>query len=126
MSYTRFEYKDLQLANELKAGEVAEVSVTITNTGDREGEEVVQLYVSQINSPVPAPLKSLKAFDRINLKPGESRTVQFTLPPETFRIINEDNEREIRSGIFEISIGGGQPGVLTGSSNVLTKRIELI
>lgn len=125
LSYSTFEYSDLKMANQAKAGEAIEVSVNVTNKGDMDGEEVVQLYISQVNSPVPAPLKSLKAFERIKLKAGESQTVQFSLPAETFRIINENNKREIRSGVFDISIGGGQAGVKKGTSNVLVKRLTL-
>ncbi|MEZ5038770.1 MAG: glycoside hydrolase family 3 C-terminal domain-containing protein [Saprospiraceae bacterium] len=125
LSYSTFEYSDLKMANQAKAGEAIEVSVKVTNKGDLDGEEVVQLYISQVNSPVPAPLKSLKAFERIKLKAGESQTVQFTLPAETFRIINENNKREIRSGTFDVSIGGGQAGVKKGTSNVLVTRLTL-
>ncbi len=126
LSYTTFEYSDLNIADQAKAGEPVTVSVKLTNTGNRDGEEVAQLYISQIGSSVPAPLHSLKAFERVKLKAGESRTVQFTLPAETFRIINENNEREIRPGVFEISVGGGQPGAKRGTSNVVSERLELI
>ncbi|MBX2873589.1 MAG: fibronectin type III-like domain-contianing protein [Saprospiraceae bacterium] len=79
-----------------------------------------------MNSPIPAPITSLKAFDRVGLKAGESRTAQFTLPPESFRIINEKNEREIRSISFEISVGGGQSGSRKGTSNVLKAKLKLL
>ena len=125
LSYTTFEYGELSVPTSIAAGDSVEVSFTVTNTGSRDGEEVVQLYASQIDSPVPAPRKSLKAFDRIALKAGESRTVRFTLPPETFRIINEDNQREIRAGQFEISVGGGQPGVKKQTSNILSSALRL-
>lgn len=126
LSYTTFEYSGLNIAGQAQAGEPVTVSVKLTNTGNRDGEEVVQLYVSQDGSPVPAPLSSLKAFERVKLKAGESRTVQFTLPAETFRIINENNERKIRPGVFDISVGGGQPGAKRGTSNVVSQRLELI
>ena len=125
LSYTTFAYEGLTLPSSIKAGDSVAVSFTVTNTGRRDGEEVVQLYVSQIDSPVPAPIKSLKTFDRIALKAGESRTVRFRLPPETFRIINEDNQREIAAGQFEISVGGGQPRVSKQSTAVLSAKIDL-
>jgi len=125
LSYTTFEYSDLNIPDQARASDPVTVSVKLANTGGLDGEEVVQLYVAQINPTVPSPLRSLKAFARVRLKAGESRTVQFTLPAETFRIINENNEREARAGIFEISVGGGQPGARKGTSNVVSKRLEL-
>ncbi|MCB0846834.1 MAG: glycoside hydrolase family 3 C-terminal domain-containing protein, partial [Bacteroidetes bacterium] len=126
LSYSKFEYADLTFPQSIKAGEPVEVSFKITNKGDLDGEEVPQLYVSQIDSPVLAPNKSLKAFDRIALKAGETREISFSLPPETFRIINEKNQREIRAGQFGIFVGGGQPGVKRQTSNILSGAIELL
>ena len=92
------------------------------------GDEVVQLYLSNLNALVAVPLRCLKGFKRIHLLPGESKTVEFSIPPLAFSIINDKNKREILPGQFEISVGGRQPVQKTdpAESNVLTTKITLI
>lgn len=125
MSYTTFEYSDPVSEKIINAGDPLQVSAVVTNTGKMAGEEVVQLYLKNMDNSIPSPIKSLKAFSRIKLNPGESTAVTFLLPPETFRIIDDQNKRVIRPGKFLISIGGGQPDVNRKTSNILSFMVEL-
>ena len=125
LSYTTFSYSNFKVAESAKAGEPIEVSVDVTNSGELAGEEVVQLYVSNKSADVPTPIRSLKAFDRVSLNSGETQTITFTLDSKAFQIITDENERVVKPGDFELSIGGGQPGVSKQSSNILTSSITV-
>ncbi len=124
LSYTTFQYGNLKLADSQNAGEPVKVSVEVKNTGQMAGEEVVQVYVSDLNAPVPVPIRSLTGFKRIHLNPGESRTVSFEIAPEGFSIINAQDQREVLPGEFEVSVGGSQPDV--SGANVLKAKIKLM
>jgi beta-glucosidase len=111
LSYTRFKYDGLKLSAErIKPGESVQVSVGVQNTGDRAGDEVVQLYVTDVAASVPVPIRSLAGFKRIFLKPGEKQSVTFTLTPEQMTVIDDQGRRVIEPGEFLISVGGQQPG----------------
>lgn len=110
LSYTTFRYDDLQFENENRVEDTVRIAATVTNTGNMAGDEVVQLYISQIDAPVRTPIRALKDFTRIHLQPGESATTEFMLPPDAFSIIDENNQRIVRPGKYMISVGGGQPG----------------
>ncbi|HEY5621282.1 MAG TPA: glycoside hydrolase family 3 N-terminal domain-containing protein, partial [Pontiella sp.] len=84
LSYTTFAYTNLKHPEQVRVGEPVEVTVDVTNTGGREGDEVVLLYLNDQISSVVTPPKELKAFQRISLKAGETRTVKLTLPPAAF------------------------------------------
>ena len=78
LSYTQFEYANLHLSKDkIKAGDTIKVSVDVTNTGDMEAEEVVQLYIRDLAASITRPVKELKGFERIRLKPNETKTVRF-------------------------------------------------
>jgi len=128
LSYTSFKYDNLQVAETHKVGDTVKVSVNVKNIGESAGDEVVQLYVSNLNASVAVPVRSLKGFRRIHLLPGEVKTVEFSIPPHAFSIINDKNEREVLPGQFEISVGGRQPEqkIDPAESNVLKARINLI
>ena len=128
LSYTSFKYDNLKINSEYKAGDSIRISVDVTNNGALAGDEVVQVYVSNLNSQVPVPIRALKGFKRIHLQPGKTEAVYFTISPDAFSIIDEDNRRVILPGKFEISVGGGQPGSKgsTEKINILTKRISLL
>ncbi|MDZ7723295.1 MAG: glycoside hydrolase family 3 C-terminal domain-containing protein [candidate division KSB1 bacterium] len=110
LSYTRFEYDNLNCPDEFTAGEPVTISVDVKNTGMRDGEEVVQLYLSDANASVPVPIRSLEGFQRIFLKAGESKSVTFILKPRQIPLIDRDNNRIVEPGVFSLSIGGKQPG----------------
>ena len=90
LSYTTFAYQPLTLAPTVETGKSLQVSTTVTNTGSRDGDEVVQLYVKHPqNGNTRVPLKSLKGFKRIHLKKGESQQVTFTLSPEELALVDD-------------------------------------
>ncbi len=128
LSFTSFKYDNLQVAETHKVGDTVKVSVNVKNIGETAGDEVVQLYLSNLNAPVAVPLRSLKGFKRIHLLPGEGKTVEFSILPVAFSIINDKNKREVLPGQFEISVGGGQPGSKIGppDSEILKANITLI
>ena len=102
------------------------VNVKVTNTGKMNGEEVVQLYVSNQGKNIHAPLKALKGFKRISLKAGESKMISFQLRPEDLSVPDEQGTIKQLKGKIAISVGGGQPGVANKTtSNVLTKIITV-
>ena len=113
LSYTTFDYKDLRVTPaKIKPEGYVTVSVEVTNTGQRTGDEVVQLYIHDLVSEmVTRPVKELKGFRRITLQPGETQAVEFTLGPEQLSFLNENMERVVEPGIFEIMVGGSSVDV---------------
>ena len=106
LSYTTYEYSDLQLSkNEIAANENLEVSVTVKNTGERDGVEIAQLYIRDCYSSVTRPVKELKGFERVELKAGESKTVTFTITPKHLQFYDIDMKRVVEPGEFEVMVG---------------------
>lgn len=107
LSYTTFEYSDLKLSHsEINDDKVLTVELTVTNTGSRAGKEVVQLYVSDKQSSVIRPVKELKGFEKVELKPGESRRVVFRLDNRAFAYYAEEiSDWFVEYGEYEIMIG---------------------
>ncbi|UCC85261.1 MAG: glycoside hydrolase family 3 C-terminal domain-containing protein [Gemmatimonadota bacterium] len=130
LSYTTFRYSDIELPATVRPGEEVEVSVQVENIGDRAGEEVIQLYVTDLEASVPVPIRSLQAFRRVQLEPGEAKTVTFTLVPRQISLIDEDSRRVIEPGTFEVSVGGKQPGfgglADATSTGVVSARFEVV
>ncbi len=109
LNYTKFSYRRLRLLNkEIKAGDPLSAEVTVTNTGKRGGDEVVQLYISFPNVP-GAPLRALRGFKRIHLEQGASEKVRFDLKDRDLSMVTETGEPVIAEGTYSVSIGGGQP-----------------
>ena len=105
LSYTTFKYSDLKLSKkEITADENLTVSVTVTNTGIREGKEAVLLYLSDLYASLAPDMKRLKGFDKISLQPGESKTVSFTLTKNELSFVNIDNKTMAEPGEFEVKI----------------------
>jgi hypothetical protein len=116
LSYTTFAYSGLKLPqNPIKAGDLLTVEVTVTNTGRREGDEVVQLYLSFPQIP-GAPLRALRGFKRIHLQPGESQNVLFELRSRDLSMVTEQGQIIVAEGSYTVSIGGGQPEIGSGST----------
>jgi beta-glucosidase len=106
LSYTSFEIGAPSLsADHIGIDGSVTVSVRVRNSGARDGDETVQLYVHQLVGSVTRPIKELKAFERIALAAGESKTVSFTLTPETFRLWNVAMQRVVEPGSFEVMVG---------------------
>ncbi len=107
LSYTRFVYSNLQInGKSVKAGEPVKVSVDVVNAGEREGDEVVQLYLTDSAASAPVPIRTLVGFDRFSLRPREKRTVTFTITPRQMSLIDNRGKRVIERGEFVITIGG--------------------
>ena len=119
LSYTTFRFSDITL-NRSSIGMDNELvaSVTVTNTGDRAGSEVVQLYIRDLVGSVTRPVKELKGFEKIYLQPNESRTVRFTIAPEMLKFYNADLKFVTEPGDFDVMIG-------SDSRNVKTARFTL-
>jgi len=118
LSYTTFAYRKLSLPGEVKAGDSVKVTVEVANTGARAGEEVVQLYMKMLDAPESTPLRSLAGFERVALRVGERKTVEFVLSPRQLSSLQANGRRIAGPGAFEISVGGGQPGKTAGPAIV--------
>ena len=123
LSYTEFAYSGLKLgARTLKSGEALKLKVDVRNIGARDGDEVVQVYVKDLEASVRVPRHSLAGFARVALKKGRRKTLEFTLEPAAFALVDAQGQRRVEPGEFEIFVGGGQPG--TGAPGV-SARIGL-
>ncbi len=110
LSYSTFEYSDLTFAKDIvSAGAEQSVTVTVKNTSAHDGEEVVQLYISDVQASVITPVRQLAAIARVNLKAGESKVVELKIPAEKMSLITDKGKRRIEAGTFKVSVGGGQP-----------------
>ncbi|GEN70919.1 beta-glucosidase BglX [Chryseobacterium lathyri] len=120
LSYTDFKYSDMVLSStSLKGNQTLNISVTVSNTGKFDGEEVVQLYIRDLFGKVVRPVKELKGFQKISIKKGESKKVDFKLTPEDLKFFDNDLNYDWESGEFNIMVG-------TNSQDVQTKRINWI
>jgi beta-glucosidase len=113
LSYTTFDYTNMHLsANQIAGNGRVTVSVDVQNSGQRAGDEVVQLYVHEANAPVKRPKEQLQGFERISLKPGEKKTVTFPLPVE--QISYWDTTRSmfvVQPGMFDVMVGSGSDDI---------------
>ena len=110
LTYTTFEYSNLRLsAKTITPGETLTISVDVQNVGERAGEEVVQLYVSDVAASVPVPIRQLQGFERIHLASGQAKTVTFALTPRQLSLIDDEGRRAIEPGEFQVAVGGHQP-----------------
>lgn len=107
LSYTNFEYGDLQLSSEeMEVEGTIQASITLKNTGDVEGKEIVQLYLRDLVASTTRPVKELKGFEAVSLAPGESKTVTFEINEEMLQFYNANRKWEAEAGEFEVFIGG--------------------
>jgi beta-glucosidase len=130
LSYSRFYYTNFLAPKTVPMGQSAEITIEVRNTSKVAGEDVVQLYVRDAAATVPVPIRALKGFQRVALAPGQTKTVRFTVTPEMLSLIDEQNHRVVEPGIFDISVGGQQPGfqgtALALTTDVLTARLEVL
>lgn len=119
LSYTSFEYKNLKMAKpSFQKGEKIEVSVDVTNTGNLDGKEVVQLYINDVAANVVRPVKELKGFELVALKKGETKTIQFTLTDKELGFYDNNGKFLVESGLFNVMVGWN-------SNEGLTSKFEL-
>ena len=116
LSYTKFEYSNLKMTKSETTANgstnvdvTVEVEATVTNTGNYRGDEVVQLYLSDVAASVPVPKYALKGFQRVTLWPGASRKVHFTVTQDMMKVVNEKGDRVFEKGDFKIYAGGAPP-----------------
>jgi beta-glucosidase len=122
LSYTTFGYDKLEVKPERIAPDGhATVSVTVTNTGKRSGDEVVQLYIHDLVSSVTRPVQELKGFRRIHLKPGESKQVEMPLGPDELSFFDEKMKRIVEPGRFEVMVGGNSTDLKKVSLDVAAR-----
>jgi len=110
LSYTQFAYSDLEIdTGKGQTDSTIYVSAVVKNIGQRAGEEVVQLYVTDDESSYPVPVRHLEGFDRIALEPGQSEKITFVLDPSQLAAFDDEGQRHVEPGTFTVSVGGGQP-----------------
>lgn len=120
LSYTQFEYSDLQLSStKLKGNQKLVVTVNVKNTGTLTGKEVVQLYIRDLVGSITRPVKELKGFNKIELAPGESKKINFEITTEMLKFYNSDLKFDWESGDFEIMVG-------TNSRDVKSKLVNWV
>ncbi len=110
LSYTTFTYRNLQVKPvDVKSGDPVSVQVEVENTGRVEGDEVVQLYLKDVQASLPVPRLQLQGFSRIHLQPGEKRTLQFSLTGDQMSFADESGNWVLEPGEFQLWVGGRQP-----------------
>jgi beta-glucosidase len=128
LSYTEFAYSDLKASAQLKAGQPFNFSFMLTNTGSLASEEIVQVYISDLQASLPIPLQSLVAFRRVPLQAGERQTVSFELSPESLMLVDEAGDLVLEPGQFMLRVGGCSPskrGYTLGAPKMLEMVFEV-
>ena len=124
LSYTTFSYSDVKLsANEMAKNGSVTATVTVTNTGKRDADEVVQLYVRDLVASISRPVKELKGFERIHLAAGESKTVTFTIGAEQLSFYNADLKKVVEPGDFDIMVGHDSRNLKTARLTVKNNKV---
>jgi beta-glucosidase len=120
LSYTTFEYRNLVVSpTEARLGESVTVSAQVLNTGQVAAEEVVELYVRDLIGSVTRPVRELKGFRRVRLRPGEAQAVEFTLKSEALAFYHRSGELSAESGRFQVFVGGDSRATLSGEFELL-------
>jgi len=125
LSYTTFEYQNIKMPKKVEAGEDIQISVEVKNTGDLAGDEVVQLYVKDMEASVPIPIQALQGIKRIHLNPGQMKEVKFTLKPKQLAVFSDAGQFVVEPGAFEFAVGGILPGFEAPTTNRLMKQMEV-
>jgi len=127
LSYTTFKYDILTTPATLQSGKKNLITVKVTNTGKKDGDEVTQLYISHLGLNTKAPIRALKGFDRTFIKAGQSKILTFELSPDDLKVVDSEGNSKIFKGKVSISVGGSQPDEQTAASKkTVTKTVSLI
>jgi beta-glucosidase len=110
LSYANFEYHDLKIVSPGKPNSGIRVAVTLKNAGSVAADEVVQLYISALETRLPAPLSQLIAFRRVNLKPGQVKTIHFNVKSDMLMLVDQDGQQKLEPGKYQVTAGGCSPG----------------
>ena len=114
LSYTNYSYSNIKTdKDKIKKGQSVQVTATITNTGKTAGEEVAQLYITDVKASAPTPLYALKGTKRVKLAPGESKEVSFEVTPQMMELVTVTGEKVIEPGDFNVYIAGSTPSALS-------------
>ncbi len=120
LSYTKFVYSDIRISkNSIRAAEKLKVSVTVSNEGDYDGEEVVQLYIRDVTASVNRPLKELKGFQKIFLKKGATQEVVFTISTDDLKFYDRNMQYAWEPGEFRVRVGANSRDVKEAVFNVI-------
>ena len=120
LTYTTFRFDNLRVEPaQIISGGTAKVSVDVTNSGSREGDEVPQLYIHQRVASITRPVIELKGFQRITLKPGETKTVEFAITPDVLSMLDLDMHRVIEPGVFDVMVGPSSDQTSTAALTVV-------
>jgi len=126
LSYSTFKYSNLNIPSGQKTGDDITLSVAIENTSDVAGDEIVQVYVQNTNADEFNPHKTLAAFERVSLQPGEKKTVSFTISKDQLSSVTEQGQKVVKPGEYAISVGGAQPSTeRIQNGSVAQKQIKL-
>lgn len=116
LSYTSFEYSQLKISSEkMSTDGTVRVAVTVKNTGQRAGHEIVQMYIRDVEASISRPMKELKGFEKVFLQPGVSRTVVFTINADLLAFYDETMTQKVEKGLFQVMVGPNSADVQTVS-----------
>ena len=129
LSYTTFKYDNMKLSsNSISKTDTITLTLDVTNSGEFDADEVVQLYVSDVEASFDVPNSQLNSVKRIHLKAGETKNMTFNLTPKMFESVNNEGKRIIESGIFKIYVGGSSPmkrSIELGASKMAVASVEI-
>ena len=127
LSYTRFEYSNLEVSpKKVGVKGSVNVSVTVTNAGEKEGDDVVQLYINDVYSSRVTPVKELKGFKRISLKPGEGKRITFTVNIEDLAVYQGKGRFAVEPGLFKVMVGASSEDIRLEDSFEVVHRYEAL
>jgi len=136
LSYTKFQYTNLKINKDvIKVGESINITLEVKNIGTYESDEIVQLYLKDVEASVELPIWQLKGIKNLPLKPGELKEISFEVTPKHMSLINNAGNRVLEPGIFKVFVGGSQPDIrsykltgiepLNGSFEIIGESLEL-
>ncbi len=129
LSYTQFAYSNIKLSRQsISSGQSVTITATITNTGQTAGEEVAQLYITDLQASVPVPQYALKGMQRLALKPGQKSQVSFEITPKLLQIVDNDGQRILEPGRFQVTIASSCPSprsLALGAAKPVSTELEV-